>query len=192
MELCAARIADGGARAAPPSVIVILQLPYRIGGRQRVKTGGRIGDDSLLDILRRDPDRHAALAAVMRQRCHDVIRNHRKRGRKRRRHAHQASRVEAGQEAIRYLRVYVAGSQALLLESRGAELVERRRVAHRERLGLVGEAGEGRQSEDRVDRLDHGVMIALHVRDGVRPRIGRDEDQRHADSPGKRQIESGP
>src|SRR5208283_5058577 len=92
----------------------------------------------------------------------------------------------AGQEAISYLRVSVARSQVLLLKSRGAELVEFRRVAHRKRLGLVGEAGQGRQSEDPVDRLDHGVMVALGVRDGVRPRIGRNEDQRDANSPGKR------
>ena len=122
---------------------MILQLPSGQVARQRVEAGGWIGDDSLPDVLRRDSYGPAAMAAIMGQRSHDVIRNHRKGGRQGRGDVHQALRIEAGKQALGYRRVYVARPEILLLESGGGKPVELRRVARRERLRLVGKAGEG-------------------------------------------------
>ena len=158
-----------------------------VGARQWVEARGDVVDNPLTLVLRRDPDCLTAMPAVVRQRVHDAVRNPRGRGWQRRQDAEQALRIEARQQAVGDRRVDVARSKVLLLESRWAKLVELRGVASRERLRLVGQAGERGQTEDRVDRLDHRVVIALDVRDGVRPRVGGDQDQGHADAAGERQ-----
>jgi len=134
-----------------------------VGARQRVEARGDIVDNPLALVLRRDPDRLTAVPAVVRQRVHDAVRNPRKRGWQRRRDAEQALRIEARQQAVGDRRVDVARAKVLLLESRRAKLVKLRGVASRERLRLIGQAGERGQTEDRVDRLDHRVVIALDV-----------------------------
>ena len=104
------------------------------------------------------------------------------------RRAHQALRIEARQQAVGYRRVDVARSEVLLLESGGANRLNSGELPAASACASSGRLARAGRPKIVVDRLDHRVMIALDVRDGVRPRIGRDEDQRHADSPGKRQT----
>ena len=82
----------------------------------------------------------------------------------------QSFRIEGGKKIARYGRVDVAGPQIILNDA--IWTVERRRASRRERLRLVGQVRERGQSEDGVDRLDHRVVVAFDMGDGMNARIG--------------------
>ena len=88
--------------------------------------------------------------------------------------------------------VLVARPEILLLEVRRTvglrESVEGRRIARRQRRLLVRQARQSRQPEDRVDRLDHRVVVALGVRDRAGAGEGRDQHQRDAHAARQRQA----
>jgi hypothetical protein len=70
------------------------------GGRQRIEMIRRRRNDVLPLILRRHPDRRAAVAAIMWQAPQDVLWRHRIFRRQRRRLAAEALGAEAGEETV--------------------------------------------------------------------------------------------
>ena len=56
------------------------------------------------------------------------------------------------------------------------------------RRHLVGQARQRRQAEDRADRFDDGVVVALGMRDRAGARVRRDQQQRDADAARQRQA----
>ena len=122
----------------------------RPGARQRVEAGGYIGDDSLPDVLRHDSYRLAAMAAIVRQRFHDAVRNHREGGRQREARCPSGASDRSPTAGSRYIGELMSrGPRYFCSNPAGAEPVEFRRVARRERLRLIGQAGERGQPEDR-------------------------------------------
>ena len=52
----------------------------------------------------------------------------------------------------------------------------------------AGQTSTAEATEDRVDRLDHRVVVALGVRNGAGAGIGRDQQQRNTDAARQRQA----
>ena len=66
--------------------------------------------------------------------------------------------------------------------------VEPGRIPGGERVRFVLETGERGQAEQRVDRLDDRVVVALGVGDRVDARVRRNEHERDADAARQRQA----
>ena len=110
------------------------------------------------------------MCAVMRKATHHVLADARIAAGQRGLKPKQTFRIEGRQEIIRGRRIDVARPKIILNET--IWTIERRRVARGERIRLIGQTGKRGKSKERVDRLDHGIVVPLGMGDGMHARIG--------------------